>query len=987
MLLKRNDTHVNEYNPFLTVALKCNHDIKYLANSSSQSMAVLYYLTNYLTKNGLSTYNAVGLVLLAYENREKYLKDNSDVNYRCMNLLYKAYNAAANITEYSGAQIGSMLLNNGRDGTYYSSHPTTCLYLTLFLKALDNENKSIINKAFENEDEDEYITLTTYNLSNPNESDTLSITTKDYAYRPKELEGFCLYRYAENYRKVKRKNRTIGNLHKYKFLHEHPMHEEYFIVERHENEIPVIIGPSVPRMNDLTNRDLYAKIILLLFRPWRKLNNLRPNNTSWATAFDSFYLNASEEIRQLISNLEYLSKATSDAEEERRVYSETNDFQTKDLADQSKYDEDNNDDFNELNEDIVKHMMDEGLEKLLGNTHNDNSIIDSQLDKLNVIGNDNEIDNSIKTVDKFLESYSTVHDKLMTTWQTQFKQQINISQENEIDNTIYIDDFNPLYIEKSPDNSIIKAPCSQQTVIDTYRLNKKQTMAFKLFTDPLFQQTNQRLIYLTGEGGTGKSQVIKAIKHYFNQNGSDYRIISAAPTGCAAHLIGGTTIHQCLSLGHKIRHNKSKANLQRMVAKWESVSFLIFDEVSMIGLRMINTINKQLMLAKSTDKLFGGINVLFCGDFFQLPPVNAKALYERTLNEKNEKINFVTDTYNTEVDAGRLLWLSLTHCIILDQQMRQKDDIILAGILSRMRTTNVTEEDYYIICTRILTRLDIQLDDARWFTAPIIVSRNKLRAHINTTKIMQYSTKTNKKIYVSKSLNTYLNRNGKRELIQEALEPYLNIVDESKTGDLANNLYLMEGNEYYLTTNISIELGLVNGARVQLIKICYEDSIQRKDNLYYFNKMPKYVLIKLINDTNVNQNIFNGLDSHVYPLFPIQKTFQFKPQCLSINMSVQRTQFPLTLCFGITAFKVQGKTLDKVVIDLAKPDRGALVKSYAYVCLSRAKRLSDLIILRDFDISVLMQPLSEDLLIEMDRLKKLELQTINDIKINDLNYY
>jgi hypothetical protein len=254
--LKRNHTHINEFNPYILLAMKCNHDIKFLCNSSSQSLAVIYYLTNYITENGLSIYNAVALVLLAYQNREKYLTEKTDENYRCMNLLYKAYNSAANTTEYSGPQVASMLLHNGRDGTYYSSHETTCLYLTTFIKLLDKEiiNNETENKEFTIEsDDDSYVPVSSYNLANPGAVDSLYINKTDYTCRPVTLANINLYDFIENYQKIKNyKNKNSGKFEcskskqHYEFTEAHPGQHRFYIVKKNDATVPLIIGPTFP---------------------------------------------------------------------------------------------------------------------------------------------------------------------------------------------------------------------------------------------------------------------------------------------------------------------------------------------------------------------------------------------------------------------------------------------------------------------------------------------------------------------------------------------------------------------------------------------------------------------------------------------------------------------------------------------------------------------------------------------------------------------
>ena len=113
---------MNDFNWTIAAGLRCNHDIKYLGKSINQSLSVMYYLTNYITKNGISSYNALLYDIMALKKHQQYIIEPSTESHKAMKLFNGIYNCAANYTEYSAPQVANMMLNNGRDGTYYSSH-------------------------------------------------------------------------------------------------------------------------------------------------------------------------------------------------------------------------------------------------------------------------------------------------------------------------------------------------------------------------------------------------------------------------------------------------------------------------------------------------------------------------------------------------------------------------------------------------------------------------------------------------------------------------------------------------------------------------------------------------------------------------------------------------------------------------------------------------------------------------------------------------
>jgi hypothetical protein len=154
----------------------------------------------------------------------------------------------------------------------------------------------------------------------------------------------------------------------------------------------------------------------------------------------------------------------------------------------------------------------------------------------------------------------------------------------------------------------------------------------------------QLRMFITGGGGVGKSHVIKAAKrfgrlHFGKTESSLGSVVVVAPTGNAAFNAEGVTWQSALKkgLGKPITPQTAKFNekvIDQLKGKLGGLKFLIFDEVSMLSLNDLYEIHIRLCHAKGTDhtdldRPFGGIHVLFVGDFFQLPPVAASggALY------------------------------------------------------------------------------------------------------------------------------------------------------------------------------------------------------------------------------------------------------------------------------------------------------------------------------------------------------------------------
>jgi ATP-dependent DNA helicase PIF1 len=132
-------------------------------------------------------------------------------------------------------------------------------------------------------------------------------------------------------------------------------------------------------------------------------------------------------------------------------------------------------------------------------------------------------------------------------------------------------------------------------------------------------------VFLTGPGGTGKSKWIQTVST------SKKRIQVCAMTGCAAILLdcNAKTVHSWAGIG---LGDASKALGCKFARdRWRLTDVLIIDEISMMSdtlFELLDTVGKTI---RKSSLPFGGIQLLFCGDFYQLPPVNAKFCFESPL--------------------------------------------------------------------------------------------------------------------------------------------------------------------------------------------------------------------------------------------------------------------------------------------------------------------------------------------------------------------
>lgn len=107
---KRDHPFLNNFNPYILISLRCNHDIKWLERAKSDSMAAIYYITNYVTKSGVSCHNFLSFALTYFEKLPIALNDDLNI---AKKMLQKIFSICTSQTEFSGAQIAHMLFNKG----------------------------------------------------------------------------------------------------------------------------------------------------------------------------------------------------------------------------------------------------------------------------------------------------------------------------------------------------------------------------------------------------------------------------------------------------------------------------------------------------------------------------------------------------------------------------------------------------------------------------------------------------------------------------------------------------------------------------------------------------------------------------------------------------------------------------------------------------------------------------------------------------------
>ena len=126
--------------------------------------------------------------------------------------------------------------------------------------------------------------------------------------------------------------------------------------------------------------------------------------------------------------------------------------------------------------------------------------------------------------------------------------------------------------------------------------------------------------FLTGGAGTGKTYVINQLIKYLGAHSVMHAV--TASTGIAATHIGGTTIHSFSGIGIKDRITdwdlENMSQNEKLNKRILSTKVLIIDEISMLHASRLDMMDKIMKFIRKSSEPFGGVQVIFCGDFFQL---------------------------------------------------------------------------------------------------------------------------------------------------------------------------------------------------------------------------------------------------------------------------------------------------------------------------------------------------------------------------------
>lgn len=385
-------------------------------------------------------------------------------------------------------------------------------------------------------------------------------------------------------------------------------------------------------------------------------------------------------------------------------------------------------------------------------------------------------------------------------------------------------------------------------------------------------ENSDQCLFITGKAGTGKSTLLRYFKAITKK-----KVVVLAPTGIAALNIGGQTIHSFFGLPPRPL-NREEIKPRKNHRLYKAVDTIIIDEVSMVRADLMDTIDYFMRInGRDRYKPFGGAQVLFFGDLFQLPPVIASMEERQRLHEKYASPYFFSaDVFN-----------ELPIIMVELREVYRQQDMGFIRLLDAVRTNSIDYDEFMEINERHDPEFPV---DSDFYI--ILAARNATVNEINKERLRALEGEEQSYIAtISGNIN-----------VQPAATP----------------LRLKVGAQVMFLKN-DLKRRYANGTIGKVVHLGHEEiqvEVPQQDGR-----------IELVNVERFEWEMVK------HDLEPDGK--------IATKVIGSFTQFPLRLAWAMTIHKSQGKTFDRIIIDMRG---GAFEFGQTYVALSRCRSLQGIVL-------------------------------------------
>jgi len=472
----------------------------------------------------------------------------------------------------------------------------------------------------------------------------------------------------------------------------------------------------------------------------------------------------------------------------------------------------------------------------------------------------------------------------------------------------------PLFETKAGAENLSETAASiEKPIGNDLSMSPEQKLAFEKY------RSGQN-VFITGPGGTGKSALIREIYRHANNSGHNIQV--CALTGCAAVMLEckAKTIHSWAGIGiangdiDRIVERVEKNFLKKK--DWRQTRTLIVDEVSMMSKRLFDILD---MVGKTARKChsrpFGGIQLIFCGDFYQLPPVGGS----KSEDPDNARFCFESESWFETFPKANHIQL---------KQIFRQNDPVYCLVLNQVREGRITRRTDEILRSRVGVVLPEFLEDGTPQTKPTI-------------------------LYSTRSRVDEINRLEMEKLtILDPDSPIYNY-DLKYVTDLP-----ISEKERQLRAAQSQERILMELSSLKNSILC-DDIIHLKvgAQVMCVINMEESVTTAATPICNGSQGVIVRMSSTSVPPLPVvrfnnglEMTVNYHTWVSDNIPGIGVSQIPLILSWAITIHKSQGATLERCIIDIGN---GVFEAGQSYVALSRIKSLEGVSIM-SYDVTKIL---------------------------------
>ncbi|KAJ6436571.1 hypothetical protein O9K51_10813 [Purpureocillium lavendulum] len=777
--IRRNHPLVNRYNKSLAIGLRHNHDVSMIL-TRTKGLAMVYYITNYATKLDTPMWKRLALAAdVARQLRESgsarcRATESSQRNHRheaVMNesrqFLMRTANRIFSERQLSAVEVCYHLLGYCTDFTnvpHWSFLNLTALYWAIFRHWPHLRHQA--SELTDGQEPSETIPV--------REGGRTLLNLDAYAYRGRVLRDLCLYDYMSMIHLVCWKDRAEDESHI--ALDESAAEYEGWIQRLRrpgEYAVPIFQGFISDDYED--EHPVYIKrnsvLHLALFVPWEDF--LSRTQGAITDIWSSCEARLSPRLRFHVSNIGLLRKSAEDARRDATLWaSRSEGDDTVDV----EYALGGDDYGEEPATPAHQHQNYTALLQVLQSAVRDSDatrgspVLGGLTDDLCAV---NPVEERNPLVQYQQDCYGKTplnRDGIQAAAKAQNLLHLRMLDETETGSqaaalstdgadvggvpashcdsdsaathpraNLIIEQHGPrILVDVNPTTTFVEMG---HAVATSYTLNYLQSMALQLvcrFLDKITVDpgsAGQHLQHIGGPGGTGKSRIIDALKAMFEARNKPHLLQITGTSGSSAAHIGGTTIHSACGLDvHRAPNKPPPPFSEARKWVWSQKLVLVIDEVSMLGGATLHDVSRHLQaLRDCPDEPFGGIPVvLLMGDFHQFAPVlETSLLISRFPDRPEAPMRQATISHH----SGCRLWHMFKTVVLLEEQVRARNDPQFGALLDRVRNGLQSQQDLDLLNANIVGRPEIAFHSGLRAITPL----NRNRWALNMDAVVDWA--------------------------------------------------------------------------------------------------------------------------------------------------------------------------------------------------------------------------------------------------------